>query len=508
MKIFDKLKYISISTRISLLLGIIILLTMGLFSTFSLIKQKDDAIASINKNAGQLSQTIEKILRFSMLKNRRDEISLALKNIIGNEGITSARIINHEGVVKYSSRPAELNINISGNNPICSSCHDEKYIMRKGEVKNFNHLRIDEQKKLIFNSLPIYNSTDCNSGGCHFSGSEITEENNFSVHNPAQTILGFIEIEVSISGIISNLERTKLQLILLTVLFALLASTVTYFSIRRLIGRPVNDLVEGTKRVAKGDFKKDIPPGRAELGILAESFNKMQNQLMITQTQLIESEKLASVGKLANEIANEINNPLTGIIIYSESLIADNTKNPVENYEVIRQEALKIRESVRNILSLTRQEQPNFRPVDIGNILKQSISVVKKFSNFRNIKIISGIPDSLPIISADSALMEQVFLNLLLISSESMLNGGILTISASFNEDKKIMEITFSDTGKGIPANILEKSFNPAQHSELKIFEKTAISLSVCNDIIKMHNGKLDINSNESGTFITVLLTG
>jgi two-component system NtrC family sensor kinase len=480
---------------------------MGLFSTFSLIKQKDDAIASINKNAGQLSQTIEKILRFSMLKNRRDEISLALKNIIGNEGITSARIINHEGVVKYSSRSKELNINISGN-MICSSCHDEKYIMHKGDIKNFNHLRIDEQQKLIFNSLPIYNSGDCNSGGCHFPGIGMTEENNFSVHNPAQTILGFIEIEVSISGIISNLERTKLQLILLTVLFALLASTVTYFSIRRLIGRPVDDLVEGTKRVAKGDFKTDIPPGRAELGILAESFNQMQNQLMTTQTQLIESEKLASVGKLANEIANEINNPLTGIIIYSESMIANSVKNSLENYEVIRQEALKIRESVRNILSLSRKEQPDFKPVNIENILKQSISVVKKFSNFRNIKIINTVPDNLPIISADSALMEQVFLNLLLISSESMLSGGILNISVSFNEDKKIIEISFSDTGKGIPVNILEKSFNSVRNSELRIFEKTAISLSVCNNIIKMHNGILDINSNESGTFITVLLPG
>ncbi len=509
MKTLEKFKYISISSRISILLGIIILLTMGLFSTFSLLKQKDDAISSINNNTGQLSHTIEKILRFSMLKNRRDEISLSLKNIIGSEGIKSARILNHEGIIKYSSQPSELNKNISHNNPLCTSCHDDKYNLNKNIINNFNRYRIDEKKKLIFNSLPIFNAPECNGGGCHSSNEAAATGSNLaqnSVHNPSQTILGFIEIEVSINEIISNLERTRTQLILLTILFALLASVVTYFSIRYLVGKPVKDLVEGTKRVALGDFKQDIPPGKAELGLLAESFNKMQNQLLTTQTQLIESEKLASVGKLANEIANEINNPLTGIIIYSESLIGNNSKDVKDEYEVIRQEAMKIRESVRNILSLTRNDKPDFKMIAIGNVIKQAISIVKKFSNFRNIKIITAIPDTLPHIPADSTLMEQVFLNLLLISSESMLTGGILNVSTTFFEEKKEMEIIFSDTGKGIPDNILRKVFDPDQAPEIKNFEKTAISFSVCRDIIQMHRGKININSTGSGTSVTITL--
>jgi two-component system NtrC family sensor kinase len=508
MKKLQKLKYISISTRISILLGIIILLTMGLFSTFSIIKQKDDAITSINNNTNQLSQTIEKILRVSMLKNRRGEISLALHNIIGNEGIESARILNHQGVIKYSSQPSELDKNISHNNPLCKSCHDEKHNLHEKGLENFNHYRIDEKTKLIYNSLPIFNAPECNSGGCHFTNGEVTTDSltQSSVHEPSQTILGFIEIEVSLKEVISNLNKTRNLLIFLTVLFALLASVITYFSIRYLVGKPVNNLVEGTKRVALGDFEHEIPPGKAELGFLAESFNKMQHQLLATQTQLIESEKLASVGKLANEIANEINNPLTGIIIYSESLIGNNNKDLKGEFEIIRQEALRIRESVRNILSLTRHEKPDFKMVDIGNVMNQAVSIVKKFSNFRNIKIISAIPDTLPQIPADSTLMEQVFLNLLLISSESMLTGGILNISVSFLEEDKKMEILFSDTGKGIPENVLRKIFAPEQTSELNSFEKTAISLSVCRDIIRMHRGEINISSTDSGTSVTIIL--
>ncbi len=508
MKIFDKLKYISISTRISILLGIIILLTMGVFSTFSLVKQKDDAISSINNNTGQLSHTIEKILRFSMLKNRRDEISLALNNIVGNEGIKSARILNHEGVIKYSSRQSELNKNVSQNMPLCFSCHDENHNMHKVEQSNFNHFRIDGKAKIIYNSLPIYNAPDCVSGGCHYSGDGLSAGNDStfsSVHNASQTILGFIEIEVSINKVISDLERTRVLLISLTVLFALLASVITYFSIRHLVGNPVKSLVEGTKRVAQGDFNKDIPPGRAELGILADSFNKMQNQLFRTQTQLIESEKLASVGKLANEIANEINNPLTGIIIFSESLLENSNGNNSRNdYETIRQEALKIRESVRNILSITRHEKPDFKLIDIGPVVKQAVSIVKKFSNFRNIKIILGIDETLPEIPADAALIEQMLLNFLLISSESMLTGGILDISASYKEETNEIVIDFHDTGKGIPESAL-RNIND-EKSDMRNFEKTGISLVVCKDIIRMHRGSLKINSVETGTSIIISL--
>ena len=505
---------------------------MGVFSTFSLIKQKEDAILSISNNTDQLGQTIEKILRVSMLKNRRDDISLAVNNIVGSEGIKSVRILNHKGLIEFSSRRSEVSEIISKDNQLCMNCHN-----KKDKIKNIiNHFRIDSEKNLIYNSIPIYNAPSCYNGSCHstadqpespgskksfeyqspkYSASKkskeiqtISNSNAFSVHDSSQTILGFIEIEVSIKKIISNLENTRLQLFSLTVLFALIASVITYFSIRYFIGKPVKNLVEGTLRVAQGDFKHEIPPGKAELGLLSESFNKMQKQLVTTQAQLIESERLASVGKLADEIANEINNPLTGIIVYSESLIedADNADNKKSDYEIIRQEALKIRENIRNILSLTGQEKPDFKIISIGRIIKHATSVVKKFSNFRNIQIITGIPNTLPDISADPGLMEQVFLNLLLISAESMQTGGILNISAYYLDDNKEIEITFMDTGRGIPENVVQKVFNPEYSYSLESFEKVGISLAVCKDIIEMHKGKMFVNSNEKGASVTIKL--
>ncbi|MEJ2617701.1 MAG: hypothetical protein P8Z35_22290, partial [Ignavibacteriaceae bacterium] len=167
MKLPDKIKYLSISTRISILLGLVILLAMGLFSTFSLIKQKEDSITSISNNTGQLSQTIEKILRVSMLKNRRDDISLAVNNIVGSEGIKSIRILNHQGNIKFSSLKSEISKNVSPKSTLCTSCHSPENHKKIKDIKNFKHYRIDNKNNLIYYALPIANAPSCYNGVCH-----------------------------------------------------------------------------------------------------------------------------------------------------------------------------------------------------------------------------------------------------------------------------------------------------------------------------------------------------
>ena len=518
MKLFEKLKYLSISSRISILSGIIIVFTMGVFSTFSLLKQENNSIELISNNTDQLSKTIEKILRLSMLKNRREDISSAIQDIVGREGIMFIRIINHKGSIKFSSNKSEINTRIPADNQLCISCHNKNGTELKEDVKNFNRYRLEKENNRIYYSLPIFNAPSCYNETCHPAGtsSEFMGDKKISpvlsahsVHDSSQTILGFIEIEVSTKKVISNLAKTRGQLIFFTIIFVLIASALTYIAIRYLIGKPVKNLVEGTKRVAQGDFKHEIPPGKAELKLLAESFNQMQKQLITTQSQLIESEKLASVGKLADEIANEINNPLTGIIVFSESLIEgkDTNENKINDYELIHRQALKIRESIKNILSLTKLNKPDFKNTNVGSVITHAISIVEKFSNFRNIQIIKSFTKNLPNISADPGLLEQVFLNLLLISSDSLPNGGIINISTDYSEDKKEVEINFNDAGKGISENILQQIFNPPDSTIIQNFEKTGISLTVCKDIVDMHGGKILVDSKPGiSTTITILL--
>lgn len=501
-KLTRELKYTSLSTRISVLLGLIILVTMGAFSAVSLVKQEKDSIDSMSRSALLLSQTTEKILRFSMLKNRRSEISKAISDIVGEQGIVSVRILNHEGIIKFSSRRSEVDEHISRANQLCENCHGRDDGHTRRAVNGFYRYHFDRTNGLIYSSLPIYNSPSCYSGNCHMSAVQeasagayapgsLTRTN--AVHDSSQTILGFIEITVSAKRIIANLNKSRMQLIELIIIIAIIAAVIAYLSIRTLVGKPAKRLIEGTKRVAQGDFSRDIPPGKAELGALAESFNRMQRQLLTTQSQLIQSEKLASVGKLSDEIANEINNPLTGIIVHTESLIEQappgNAAN--EDLETILQEAMKIRESVRNILSLTGGEKPSFARVDIGRIIRHAVSVLEKFSSFRNIQIITGISKALPEIPADARMLEQVFLNLLLISSENMPSGGLLNISAVHNEKEGRIEIRFTDTGRPMPDSMLHALLDVSGEAAKENVERTGISLAVCRDIVTLHRGKV-----------------
>lgn len=513
-----KLKYVSISTRISILLGVIILVTMGIFSAVSLIRQEKDAVDTLSRSTLLLGQTTEKILRLSMIKNKRDDISTAIRDIVGSEGIRSVRILNHEGIIKFSSRPSEIEKHISRANHLCANCHTSADSGAVHMVSSFYSYHLDKRTGIIYSSLPIYNSPSCYNSDCHVFASTGTAFKNHgmtlsagahSVHDSSETILGFIEIEVTAKHIIASIARSRSQLIALTILIALSAMAVVYFSIRYLVGNPVNRLVDGTRRVARGDFSREIVSGKAELGVLADSFNNMQKQLLSTQSQLIESEKLASLGKIADEIANEISNPLTGIIIYTESLLSQTgPEAPVRtDYETILREGLRIRESIRNILSMAKKEKLNFVPVDIEALTDHAISIVRKLSNFRNIRIVKTIPRDFPKANADAGLLEQVVLNLLLVFSDSMQAGGILSISATHSETDRKIEIQFTDKQGTIPESVVQALSERVITPESGGNARTTISLSVCKDIMALHNGLIYFHSEAgTGTSITISL--
>ena len=156
---------------------------------------------------------------------------------------------------------------------------------------------------------------------------------------------------------------------------------------------------------------------------------------------------------------------------------------------------------------MAKKEKLNFVPVDIEALTDHAISIVRKLSNFRNIRIVKTIPRDFPKANADAGLLEQVVLNLLLVFSDSMQAGGILSISATHSETDRKIEIQFTDKQGTIPESVVQALSERVITPESGGNARTTISLSVCKDIMALHNGLIYFHSEAgTGTSITISL--
>ncbi len=207
---------------------------------------------------------------------------------------------------------------------------------------------------------------------------------------------------------------------------------IGYF-VRRWVSLPVNDLLGGTQQVSAGNLNYTIKDlGEDEIGKLGQSFNNMTKKLSEARMQLFQSDKMASLGRLAAGVAHEINNPLTGVLTYSSFLLKRTKDNPEfqEDLKVIVRETLRSREIVKSLLDFARQSVPKKNSADINEIINKSISVIENQLAINNVKIEKNTNPNLPKITVDANQMQQVFINLFVNASDAMeKNGGTISLS-------------------------------------------------------------------------------
>jgi two-component system NtrC family sensor kinase len=247
--------------------------------------------------------------------------------------------------------------------------------------------------------------------------------------------------------------------------------------------------------------------GEAELGALAREFNKMQEKILSGQKQLIMIEKLASIGKLAASVAHEINNPMTGILTFAEDLIETSQKDDprLPDLKLIRDEAMRCRQIVGQLLDFSRQDKPILRPVDINEVLSKTIRFISKQVLFRNVALETNYQENLPMVAADPIQLQQVFLDILVNAAEAMPEGGQVSITSETIAETEEVAVAVKDTGQGIPQENLDKIFEP--FFSTKGGETLGIGLAVSWGIIHNHGGGLAVDSKlgEGTTFRIVL---
>ena len=295
---------------------------------------------------------------------------------------------------------------------------------------------------------------------------------------------------------------------------------ILLFFITSTFIRPLQTMVEATGTIARGDLNHQVEVTyQDEVGHLAQAFNRMTTELnkanakllqwgqilekrvdertrevVAMQNSLIQSEKLASLGKMAAGVAHEINNPLTSILINAHLLMesTDKESDIYESLDMIAEETTRCSQIVKGLLEFSRQSPPQKNFVSINDILIHIVNILKNQAAFQNITIQEDLGSDLPAVEVDPDQMKQVFWNLMINAAEAMPDGGILTVASRLSESRLTLEISFTDTGTGIPDEHLPKLFDPFFTTKKG---GTGLGLAVIYGIAKQHEGTIEVKS-------------
>ncbi|MDX2453032.1 PAS domain S-box protein [Desulfosarcina sp.] len=235
----------------------------------------------------------------------------------------------------------------------------------------------------------------------------------------------------------------------------------------------------------------------ASVGIFVdlEEQLKMERKLHNTQEQLLQSEKLAAMGRLTSQIAHELNNPLYGIMNTLELM---KTEIPVGNkrrklLEMSLSETVRVTDMLRKMLSFSKPDQEERAPVDINTILDEILLLYEKQLWEHSIKMVHSFADKLGLVHASKNQLRQVFLNLISNARDAMPDGGRLTVATE--GDDYFVHITIADDGAGIKEEYLDLIFETFFTTKTDSVKGVGLGLSVCYGFIKDHGGDIKVES-------------
>ncbi len=322
-----------------------------------------------------------------------------------------------------------------------------------------------------------------------------------------------------------NPEISLMEVLPYGILFIAALSALLCIVLYQVIMRPLALLVDGMNRLSKGELDYRIQAaGKDEIGMLAESFNAIAEQLkrdrekmdfwtksledevqrktteiVRAQDQLINAEKLASLGRMAAGVAHEINNPLTGIITFAHLMLKrtpPEKKDDIEDLAVIIQQAERCSKIIKGLLGFSRKAVAEKRSVSINELIENTLTMVKNQTKFYNIIFDIRLDRSLPEIVVDPNQIQQVFLNLLLNAADALEEKGTITIASRVivERNSRLIELEFTDTGPGIPEEILGKIFEPF-YTTKPTGKGTGLGLAVSYGIIRKHGGQIFVKT-------------
>ncbi|MBI5360943.1 MAG: HAMP domain-containing protein [Planctomycetes bacterium] len=429
-------------------------------------------------------------LEKSMLSGKRQDVQEMLIAIGKSPDIVNINVIDNEGTIKFSSSPETIGSQITP-----KENEDIKTL-----VNNSGYSAFAEQKAIFRFARNFTNHSDC-----------------MACHDSSQKILGTLKIDMSLKQIKADLDSNYKTISAFALVSIVFISALLSFLVLYLVNRPISKLISAMDEIERGRLSARAEIlNLDEIGILAQHFNSMVESLEKAkkelqsqhEAQLFHMDKLASLGEIALGMAHEIKNPLASIgaavQVISESGTFDHKHDAI--VQEILMQIRRLDKTIKDLLLFARPSEPYFIKAGVTEVINRSILLIKNQAENQRIVIETDFdgPAKEPIM-LDPEQLQQVFMNILLNSIQAMPDGGLIRIAAHEAKDGFI-NITFSDTGKGVTEENSDKIFVPFFTTKP---QGTGLGLSIARNIVNKHQGKIFLE-NRFGTGCTfrILLPG
>jgi len=519
----------SLSTRLFfVLLGAVLLIFLGNHQVANWIRTQvveEEVLAG----AERASAFLEESLFTEMLENNRAHIQNAVQRLGQDPEVELVRIYNKRGEVAFSSDSADIGSKVDMRAQACFACHATEFPLTSPAAEDMFRIHVHADGFRVLRLITPIRSEDGCSEGCH-------------VHGPDESVLGVLDVQMSLAGTDVAMVRAERLSVGIGGLIVLLLGIALAAIVHRSVHRPTHELIGGTEALAAGNLDVRLQVTRQdELGQLAASFNRMassleqaneelQNwsdtlaervraktqELAAIHRQMVQVEKTSSLGKMAATVAHELNNPLSGILTCSRLVERRVEKELPEgeardamlrNLEMIRSESVRCGNIVRGLLTYAREGSHELSPGHLHEFVEHATSLMRHHMELGTVELETSLGLVDDEVVCDGEQIVQSMLALMINAIEAMPEGGVMTVSTELDpDDNAFVLLSIADTGQGIPVEVRDRIFDPffSTKNETK---GVGLGLAVVFGIVRRHGGRILVDSApDAGTTFTLRL--
>jgi two-component system NtrC family sensor kinase len=525
----------SLAVKLIFYIGIILILSLGIFGYININIQKKNLIDEMQQNAVRLSQTIARSIKYEMLTARSDHVQRTLEDIGKQEGIEQIRIFDKEGKIIAADSREEIGILIDRKAEACYTCHrDREPLKRLSSPDKTRIFKLEKGYRVLGVINPIYNEPECYNGACHF-------------HPKEQNVLGVMDILISLARFDEQIGTSRKQSIIYFLFTFLFISVSIGLFVFLFVNTPIHKLIEGTRKIARGDLNYRIGSYYSdEIGELGKSFDKMAAELKKSREEIeqwnlrLKDEVKKAIEKLrkTNEKLNRANEKLRGLdnlksdfmrrmehgsrshlaVIQScLSLVLGEyySELPEQQKDLIKtakRRSSTLLELLDDILILSYRKSAeavyHTETVQMADVMQKVVDDIKDQAQKKNIVINVQIPPGFPQVVADRKALNEVFSNL--VNNAVKYTGERGAVKVTAKQKRDFIEVDVSDTGIGVALKHLPEIFDEfyrAPNAKSYKVEGTGLGLAIVKEIVEAHHGKLRVQSElGKGSTFTVLL--